>query len=175
MPGGEKIKTEFRINRRIRASEVRLLDEENQQAGIVSIGEALRRAEEVGLDLVEVAPNANPPVCRIVDYKKLLYERKKRQRQARKKQKQVEVKEVKFRPTINDHDYQIKLRHIKEFLEEDYRVKVTIVYKGRQIVHPEIAERLVSRLKDDTKDVGTVESVAKHGARIRGLFLIKKK
>ncbi|MBM3189633.1 MAG: translation initiation factor IF-3 [Chloroflexi bacterium] len=150
-------KAENRLNREIRAREVRLVDAEGKQLGIYPIREALRLAEERGLDLVEVAPNANPPVCRLLNYGKYLYERARREREARKAQKQIEVKEIRLRPKIADHDVMVKMKQAREFIEEGAKVRVRVRFRGREITHKEIAHELLERVAQEMSDVATVE------------------
>ncbi len=169
------IKRQFRVNYGIRVPQVRLIDAEGKQVGIIPIQEALRQAQQAGLDLVELAPDAEPPVCKIIDFKKLLYEQKRKQRQAMKHSHASELKEVKFRMTIDKHDYETKLRHIREFLEEGYKVKVTLIYRGREKAHTEFGERIVNQLTQDIDSVAQIEHVARAGQRIDGIFMTKKK
>src|SRR5699024_7243109 len=126
-----------RINADIRAPEIRLIDAEGEQVGIVSVPEALRKAEEAGLDLVEISPNAKPPVCRLMDYGKFRYQEQKRQQEARAKQKIVQLKEVKFRPATDEGDFQVKLRNVKRFLADGDKVKVSLRFRGREMAHQE--------------------------------------
>jgi translation initiation factor IF-3 len=135
------------------------------QIGIVSVDEALRRAQEADLDLVEVAPQANPPVCRIMDYGKYKYERAMRQKEARKKQARVEVKEIKFRPKIDRHDYETKKGHVIRFLNAGARVKVTIMFRGREMAHTELGSRILDRLVEDLDGLATVDQPAKLDGR----------
>ncbi len=147
-----------RVNQQIRISPVRVIDPEGEQIGILSIEQALEAAEERGLDLVEVAPMARPPVCRIMDYGKFRYEEQRKARDARKKQHRVDLKEVKMRPGIEDHDFDFKKRHARRFLEEGHKVKVTMMFRGRQMAHPEIGREVLSRLAAEVADLGKVES-----------------
>jgi translation initiation factor IF-3 len=135
------------------------------QVGIVSAAEALRRAQDADLDLVEVAPQANPPVCRIMDYGKYKYERAMRQKEARKKQARVEVKEIKFRPKIDRHDYETKKGHVIRFLEHGARVKVTIMFRGREMAHTELGTRILDRLVEDLDGLATVDQRPKLDGR----------
>ena len=141
---------------------MRLIDENKKQIGIVPIEKALLLAEDKGLDLVEVAPNANPPVCRIMDYGKYLYELQKKAQEAKKHQKQIQIKEIKFRPKISQHDYDFKLRHIREFLEEGNKVKVTVMLRGRERAKPQLAHDFIKRVVEDTKDLAVVEGPPKN-------------
>ncbi|WP_081462013.1 translation initiation factor IF-3 [Desulforamulus ruminis] len=146
-----------RINEEIRAREVRVVDADNNQLGIMPAKEALRLAEERQLDLVEVAPMAKPPVCRIMDFGKFKYEQSKREKEAKKKQRIIQVKEVKLRPRIEDHDYQVKAKNAERFLKDGDKVKVTIMFRGREIVHTQLGHKLLIRLAEDLKDLCTVE------------------
>jgi translation initiation factor IF-3 len=145
------------VNEEIRASEVRLIDEKGAQLGVIPTNEALQIARTRGTDLVEVAPNAVPPVCRLMDYGKFLYERSKREREARKSQKQTEVKEIRLRPKTGEHDIAYKLRDARRFLEKGAKVKIRIRFRGREITHPEVAKELLDRVAVDLSDVGIVE------------------
>ena len=147
-----------RINDDIRVREVHLIDKDGHNLGTISIAEALAKAQEAGLDLVEISPNATPPVCKLLDFGKYKYQEQKKQAEARKKQKVVEVKEVKFRPMIDDHDYQVKMRSMARFFEEGDKVKVTLRFRGREMAHQELGTRLLNRLKEDTGKIAKVES-----------------
>jgi translation initiation factor IF-3 len=153
------------VNDRIRAPQVRLVGPDGSQIGIVSIQDALRRAQDLDLDLVEVAPQANPPVCRIMDYGKFKYERDVRQKEARKKQARVEVKEMKMRPKIDPHDYRTKKGHIERFLGQGNKVKLTIMFRGREMAHPELGQRILERLADDLSPIAHVEVPSKLDGR----------
>ncbi len=153
------------MNDRIRAPQVRLVGSDGAQIGIVPIDDALRRARDLDLDLVEVAPMAQPPVCRIMDYGKYKYERDVRQKEARKKQTRVEVKEIKMRPKIDRHDYGTKKGHVERFLKAGARVKVTIMFRGREMAHTELGRRLLDRLTEDLKELATVEAYPKLDGR----------
>lgn len=137
--------------------EVRLIDEEGTQMGILSARDALKAAEERGLDLVEVAPQANPPVCRIMDYGKYLYQQKKRAQEAKKHQKTIQIKEVKFRPKIDEHDYNFKKNNIVRFLEAGNHVKVVIMFRGREVMHRELGERILDRIIEELGDTTKIE------------------
>ncbi|MCC9078585.1 translation initiation factor IF-3 [Litorilinea aerophila] len=147
-----------RVNRAIRAREVRVIGPDGQQLGIMSAREAIALAEEQELDLVEVAPNADPPVCRLMDYGKYLYERQKRERESRRAQKQIEVKEVRLRPKTDEHDIQVVLSKIRKFAKEGAKIRVRVRFRGREIYHPEVAQQLMERIARDVADVVTVES-----------------
>jgi translation initiation factor IF-3 len=136
---------------------VRVIDAAGQQAGIMALGDALRLAESQGLDLVEVSPMARPPVCRIMDYGKFKYEQAKKAQEARKKQTVVAVKEVKMRPKTDEHDFDFKLKNVRRFLEEGNRCKITVVFRGREMAHPEFGRRVLDRVTDELKDMATVE------------------
>lgn len=148
---------EYRVNERIRTREVRLIDENNVQLGVVPIQQALAMARERGLDLVEVAPTAVPPVCRILDYGKFKYEQSKKEREARKHQKQVRVSEVRMRPKIDEHDVDFKARNVEKLLKEGDKVKVTIMFRGREVTHPQIGRALLDRVYDRVKDFAVME------------------
>jgi len=153
---------------------VRLIDTEGEQLGIVSLQEALRKAEEEGLDLVEVAPNANPPVCRIMDYGKYKYQQQKKLQEAKKKQTQSQLKEVKLRPKIEEHDFQFKLKHIRRFLKEGSRVKVTMRFKGREIVHTDLAKSVLVRIVKEVEEISRLEKSAFMQGRIMIMILAPK-
>jgi len=152
------IQEKVRVNRQIRISPVRVISPEGEQLGILPIERAQEIAEEQGLDLVEVAPLARPPVCRIMDYGKFKYEEQRQQREARKKQHHVQIKEVKMRPGIEDHDYDFKLRHARRFLEEGNKVKLTMMFRGRQMAHPEFGRQVLDRVSVALQDISKVES-----------------
>lgn len=154
---------------------MRLIDADSQQAGVVPIAEALKRAEEAELDLVEVAPEAKPPVCKIVDYKKIIYEQKRRARESRKRQKTVEVKEVKMRPSIDKHDYETKMNHAKDFLEAGNKVKFTFMYKGRERSHQDRAQKLLDQIISDLEDLAAPESINRVGPNLGGVIVNKKR
>lgn len=164
---------EVRINQRIRAREVRLVDTDGSQLGVVSIHEALNLSEDRGVDLVEVAPNANPPVCRLMDYGKYKYELKKQA--AAKKQKSQTVKEIKFRPNIGDHDLDVKINRIREFLAEDNKTKVRIFFRGREIVHPELGRSLANRILERVADLGGVDIPPKMEGKNLTMVITPKK
>ncbi len=147
-----------RVNRAIRAREVRVIGADGQQLGILPVREALSIAEEQELDLVEVAPNADPPVCRLMDYGKYLYEKQKRERESRKAQKQIEVKEVRLRPKTDEHDIQVVLTKIRKFAKEGAKIRVRIRFRGREIYHPEVAQELMERVAQDVSDVVAIEN-----------------
>lgn len=145
------------------------------QLGIVSLQEALRKAEEEGLDLVEVAPNANPPVCKIMDYGRYKYQQQKKLQEAKKKQSQSQLKEVKIRPKIEEHDFQFKLKHIRRFLkEEGSRVKVTMIFRGREIVHTDLGKAVLSRVIEEVKEISRLEKPPFLQGRIMTMILAPK-
>src|ERR1700704_6722991 len=162
---GGPISTETRVNERIRVPEVRLIGPGGEQVGIVRIEDALRVAADADLDLVEVAPDAKPPVCKIMDYGKFKYETAQKARESRKNQQQTVVKEQKLRPKIDPHDYETKKGHVVRFLEAGSKVKVTIMFRGREQSRPELGYRLLQRLGADVADLGFVETSAKQDGR----------
>nr|WP_320410715.1 translation initiation factor IF-3 [Candidatus Schmidhempelia bombi] len=147
-----------KINDEITAREVRLTGVDGEQLGIVSLNEALRQAEDANLDLVEISPNAEPPVCRIMDYGKFLYEKSKATKEQKKKQKIVQVKEIKFRPGTDEGDYQVKLRSLIRFLEDGDKAKVTLRFRGREMAHQQIGMEMLERIKQDLSELAVVES-----------------
>jgi len=152
---------EFRINGEIDSREVRLVDAEGAMVGVVSLREAFARADDAGLDLVEVSPTATPPVCKILDYGKFKYESQKKAAAARKKQRVIEVKEIKMRPNIDDNDYDIKMKKVREFLDEGDKVKVTMRFRGREMAHQELAAGILEKVRDQVSDLGKVEQFPK--------------
>ena len=147
-----------RVNEEIRVPQVRLIDENGEMQGVLSIRDALYKAYQAGMDLLEISPNAIPPVCKITDYGKFKYEQQKKANEARKKQKVVEIKEVKVRPNIDDHDYDVKMRQAKGFIGEGDKVKVTLRFRGREMAHQELGVKLLDRVKDDTVKIAKIES-----------------
>ena len=160
-----------RINERIRVPEVRLIDEDGQQVGIMRTQDALRRAQERDLDLVEVAADAKPPVCRILDYSKYKYEKAQKAKSARKHQQQINVREIKFRPKIAQHDYDTKKGHVTRFLKARDKVKVTIMFRGREMAHPERGEMILNRLAEDLADLAIVEQRPQQDGRNMTMML----
>jgi translation initiation factor IF-3 len=148
-----------RINDRIRVREIRVIDDAGQQLGIMTPQQALVIARQKGLDLVEISPTAVPPVCRIMDYGRYQYTEQKRARQAKKHQRVIEVKEIKFRPKVDEHDYQFKKKHIERFLADGDKVKATIFFRGREMAHPEIGRRILERLIRELSDVAVAETI----------------
>ncbi len=155
---------------------MRVIDDEGGQLGIMELGAALQAAEEQGLDLVEVSPNAAPPVCRIMDYGKYKYQQSKRAAEAKKKQARVELKEVKLRPKTDEHDYQFKVKNAKRFLLEGNKVKVTIMFRGREVTHPEFGRRILARVAEDLVEIGQIESHPNMSGRFMSMVIgpIKK-
>ncbi|MGH1367303.1 MAG: translation initiation factor IF-3 [Maritimibacter sp.] len=154
-----------RVNEKIRSTEIRLIGAEGENVGVVTPQDAMRMAADVGLDLVEISPNATPPVCKIMDFGKFKYEQQKRESEARKKQKTIEVKEVKFRPNTDTHDYDVKMRNVYKFLESGDKVKITLRFRGREMAHQNLGRQLLERVAEDTKDHGKVESMPKMEGR----------
>ena len=143
------------------ADPVRLVDQDGEMVGVIGLRDAIDRAMDVGLDLVEVSPNADPPVCKVLDYGKYKYDAQKRAAEARKKQKTIDIKEIKMRPGIDDHDYDVKMRNIVKFLGEGDKVKVTLRFRGREMAHQELGMRVLDRVKDQLEELGKVEQFPK--------------
>jgi translation initiation factor IF-3 len=156
------------------APEIRLIDYTGDNLGVVKIGDALARAVETGLDLVEISPNADPPVCKILDYGKLKYEEQKKRNVARKKQKVIEVKEIKMRPNIDVHDYDFKMRAIHRFLDEGDKVKVTMRFRGREMAHQEIGMQVLQRVREDLQELAKVEQSPKMEGRQMTMVMAPK-
>ena len=154
-----------RVNDEIAVMRVRLVDERGNMVGIVGRNDALSMASDVGLDLVEIAPNADPPVCKILDFGKYKYEEQKKKNEARKKQKIIEVKEIKLRPSIDDHDYDVKMRSMVKFIEEGDKVKVTMRFRGRELAHQELGMDVLVRVKDDLDEIAKVEQMPRMEGR----------
>ena len=154
-----------RLNEEIRSREVQLIDQTGTNVGVIDTQIALAKAVEAGLDLVEIVPNNNPPVCRILDYGKYKYQAQKKAAEARKKQKVVEVKEIKLRPMIDDHDYDVKMRSMQRFFEEGDKVKVTLRFRGREMAHQELGTQLLNRVKDDTTKIAKDEQEPRYEGR----------
>ena len=162
------------MNGAITAPQIRCIDPEGNQLGVLSTSEALARAEEFGLDLVEVQPNVDPPVCKILDYGKYKYEAQKRANEARKKQKVIDVKENKLRPNIDEHDYQVKMRSVQKFLAGGDKVKVTLRFRGREMAHQELGAGVLTRVRDETEELAKVESMPKMEGRQMIMVLAPK-
>lgn len=154
-----------RVNEVIRVKEVRLIGSDGSQLGVLPTEQAMSMAEEEGLDLVEVAPTERPPVCRIMDYGKFKYQQSKRGQEAKKKQKQFLVKEMKMRPKTEEHDYQFKIKHVRRFLSEGNKTKITIMFRGRELSHMELGQKILDRLTEDLSDVSIVEQEPKREGR----------
>lgn len=167
-------KKDLRINNRIRVREVRVVGEAGEQLGVLATPEALKRAEEAGLDLVEVAPTATPPVCRIMDYSKYKYEQEKREKEARKKQKIVHLKEIRLGPKIGEHDYQFKLRNLEDFLKRGDKVKITMMFKGREMAHIDLGRKILDRLSSDISQVGEIEESPRQEGRFINMVIRAK-
>ncbi len=158
-------KTGPRVNDEISVPNVRLIDEKGEQVGIVELEDALDRAFDAGLDLVEVAGTADPPVCKILDVGKLKYQEQKKKTEARKKQKVIEVKEIKMRPNIDQHDYDVKMRNARRFIDDGDKVKVTLRFRGRELTHPELGMKVLERVRDELDEVTKVEQMPKMEGR----------
>ena len=169
----DKMKSQYRINDMIRVREVRIVGDEGST--VVPTRDALNMAREQGVDLVEISPNANPPVCRLIDYSKFLYQQKKRQKEMKAKQVKVEVKEIRFGPQTDEHDYQFKLKHAREFLEEGNKVRAYVFFRGRSILFKEQGEVLLLRFANDLEEVGKVESMPSLEGKKMFLYLAPKK
>ncbi len=148
-----------RVNERIRCPEIRLIGADGENVGVVTPERALVLAEEAGLDLVEISPNATPPVCKIMDFGKYKYETQKKEAEARKNQKVIEIKEVKFRPNTDTHDYDVKMRSVTKFLENGDKVKVTLRFRGREMAHQDLGRQLLERVAEDTVDLGKIDQM----------------
>ncbi|MFH5925179.1 translation initiation factor IF-3 [Roseomonas xinghualingensis] len=148
-----------RVNEEIRAPQVRLIDQDGEMLGVMSAREALARAYDVGMDLLEISPNAEPPVCKITDFGKFKYEQQKKANEARKRQKVVEIKEIKVRPNIDDHDYEVKMRQMKGFIEEGDKVKVTLRFRGREMAHQDLGVKVLERIRNELAEAVKVESM----------------
>ena len=159
---------------RIRVPEVRLIGEDGSQVGIVSTREALSRAQNVGLDLVEISPNAQPPVCRIIDFGKFRYEQEKREKQARQHSSATRIKEIQFHPNVGDHDYQTKVRHLRDFVADGHRVKVILFFRGRESAHQEIGFEVMNRVIRDVQDVAQAEQLPRLMGRNILMMLIPR-
>lgn len=161
----------MRINKEIRAPKVRLIGKDGKQVGIVSNLQAQAQAQQDGLDLVEISPNATPPVCKIIDYGKFRYQLTKKERENKKAQHQVKMKEIKVKPNIDDHDLQTKVKHAREFIEKGNKVRVTCMFRGREMAHPEIGERVVNKIIEGLQDIAQVEAEPKLLGRNLSLVL----
>jgi translation initiation factor IF-3 len=153
---------------------VRVIGDSGEQLGVMTVQEALKRAEEAGFDLVEVAPTAAPPVCRIIDYSRYKYEQEKREKEARKKQKVVHIKELRLGPKIGEHDYQFKLRYLEDFLKRGDKVKVTMMFRGREMAHIDLGRKILDRLASDISAIGEIEEAPRLEGRIIGMVIRAK-
>ena len=162
------------MNDEIIADSIRLIDADGEQVGLVSINEGLEMAEESGLDLVEVSPNASPPVCKILDYGKYKYEAQKKANEARKKQKTIDVKEIKMRPGIEEHDYQVKMRSVRKFLDHGDKVKMTIRFRGREMAHQDLGMRVLDRVRDDLEAFVKIEQFPRTEGRLMTMVVAPK-
>lgn len=170
------IQFNLRVNERIRASEVLVIDPDGQKVGVMDIKSALNLAQnEYGLDLVEVAPNAKPPVCKIMDYGRWKYEQEQKLKKAKKHQKLIVIKELKIRPKIGEHDLQVKLKHAREFLQKGQKVKFTVRFRGREIVHQDLAVKLLERIAEELSDLSTIEAKPRMEGRFLVMMLSPKK
>lgn len=166
---------EPRINEEIKAQEVRVIDENGAQKGIMSLQDALAYAQQVDLDLVETVPDGQPPVCKVIDYSKFKYQQEKKIRQSRKSHKNLELKEIKIRPKIGLHDLQVKINHMREFLEEGHRVRVTIIFRGREMAHVELGAQILEKIKEAFKEISTLEQREKLEGNDMVMLLVPKK
>ena len=162
------------MNGAIRAPQVRCIDPDGEQLGVLDTREAISKAEDFGLDLVEVQPNVEPPVCKILDYGKYKYEAQKRANEARKKQKIIEVKEIKLRPNIDEHDYQVKMRNVVKFLSGGDKVKVTLRFRGREMAHQELGANVLTRVREETEEIAKIEAMPKMEGRQMIMVLAPK-
>ena len=162
------------MNEDIIAESIRLIDADGEQVGLVATNEGLAMADEVGLDLVEVSPNASPPVCKILDYGKYKYEAQKKANEARKKQKTIDVKEIKMRPGIEEHDYQVKMRSVRKFLDNGDKVKMTIRFRGREMAHQDLGMRVLDRVRDDLVEEVKIEQFPRTEGRLMTMIVAPK-
>lgn len=169
-----RIARRINVNRRIRAREVRLIDAEGKQLGVVPLSEALETAESSGLDLVEVSPNVNPPVCRVMDYGRYKYQQNKKLQEAKRRQSGYQVKEIKIRPMTGEHDLQVKLRHIRRFLEHQDKVKVSLMFRGREMAYQGLGAAVLERVAELTSDVAKVEQAMRREGRRMFMVLAPK-
>lgn len=163
-----------RVNEEIDAPQVRVVDADGEMAGVLSVQEGIELAYESGLDLVEVSPNADPPVCKVLDYGKYKYEEQKKKNEARKKQKVIEVKEIKMRPGIDVHDYDVKMRSVRRFLEDGDKVKLTIRFRGREMAHQELGMKVLDRVRTDLEELTKIEQFPKMEGRLMVMVIAPK-
>lgn len=161
----------MKVNKEIRAPKVRVISHTGEQIGVISIHEALEKAQQEGLDLVEISAGSNPPVCKIINYGKYRYDQTKREKESKKAQHQVKIKEIKIKPNIGIHDLETKLKHAREFIAEGNKVKITCVFRGREMAHPELGEKLVRKLCEDMEDIATPEAPSKLFGRMLTIVL----
>ena len=161
----------MRVNREIRAPKVRLIGKDGSQVGVVSIKDAMMHAEQAGLDLVEISPNANPPVCKIIDYGKFRYQMTKKERESKKAQHQAKLKEIKVKPNIDEHDLMTKIKRAREFIEKGNKVRVTCMFRGREMAHPELGAKVTQRFVEDLGDIAQIEAPPKQMGRNLSLVL----
>lgn len=161
----------MRINREIRAPRVRVIDKDGGQLGVLTLGEALMKAEMAGLDLIEISPNSEPPVCKIIDYGKFRYQQTKKEKEGKKSQHQVKVKEIKIKPNTDEHDLQTKLKHAREFITKGNKVRITCVFRGREMMHAEYGQKSVERLCNDLADIATPEAPPKMFGKLLSVVL----
>ena len=170
----KNIAKRINVNRRIRAKEVRLIDPDGKQLGVVPLREALETAQSHGLDLVEVAPNVSPPVCRIMDYGRYKYQQNKKLQEAKKRQSTFQVKEIKLRPGTGEHDFQVKMRHVKRFLDHRDKVKVTVIFRGREMAYTDLGLEVLQRVAEETSEFAAVEQEPRREGRIMVMVLAPK-
>ncbi|MCH2325938.1 MAG: translation initiation factor IF-3 [Rhodospirillales bacterium] len=163
-----------RVNEQIEAEKVRVVNADGEMVGVISKEEGIEIAFEAGLDLVEVSPNADPPVCKVLDYGKYKYEAQKKANEARKKQKVIDVKEIKMRPGIDEHDYQVKMRSVRRFLDEGDKVKMTIRFRGREMAHQELGMKVLDRVREDVDELAKVEQFPKSEGRLMTMVIAPK-
>ena len=162
------------MNEDITVESIRLIDADGEQVGVVSVAEGIDLADEAGLDLVEISPNANPPVCKILDYGKYKYEAQKKANEARKKQKTIDVKEIKMRPGIDEHDYQVKMRSVRKFLDNGDKVKMTIRFRGREMAHQDLGVRVLDRVRDELDEEVKIEQFPRTEGRLMTMVVAPK-
>lgn len=163
-----------RVNEQISVAEVRVVDADGEMVGVISVQEGIDLAMEVGLDLVEVSPNADPPVCKILDYGKYKYEAQKKANEARKKQKVIAIKEIKMRPGIDEHDYQVKMKNVRRFIDDGDKVKMTIRFRGREMAHQDLGMNVLHRVRDEMEETAKVEQFPKSEGRMMTMVLAPK-